>query len=58
VDLSIVRKILDPYLEGKDMYVYDVEFVKEFGYQILPDVQNGAGPIYFSLIHKINSITS
>lgn len=25
---------------------------KEFGYQILPDVQNGAGPIYFSIIKK------
>lgn len=26
---------------------------KEYGYQILPDIQNGAGPIYFSLIKKI-----
>lgn len=25
----------------------------QFGYQILPDKQNGAGPIYFSLIHKL-----
>ena len=25
----------------------------EFGYHILPDVQNGAGPIYFSIIKKI-----
>lgn len=28
----------------------------EYGFQILPDVQNGAGPIYFSLIHKLKSI--
>ena len=28
----------------------------EFGYHILPDVQNGAGPIYFSIIKKIASI--
>lgn len=28
----------------------------EYGYKILPDVQNGAGPIYFSIIHKIKSI--
>lgn len=27
----------------------------EFGYQILPDKQNGAGPIYFSIIHKLKS---
>lgn len=28
----------------------------EYGYQILPDVQNGAGPIFFTLIHKKNSV--
>lgn len=28
----------------------------EYGYQILPDVQKGAGPIYFSIIKKIKSI--
>lgn len=27
----------------------------EYGYQILPDTQNGAGPIFFSLIHKKKS---
>lgn len=27
-----------------------------YGYQILPDVQNGAGPIYFSIIRKLKSI--
>lgn len=30
----------------------------KYGYQILPDKQNGAGPIYFSLIKKIKSIDS
>ena len=28
----------------------------KYGYQILPDKQNGAGPIYFSIIMKTNSI--
>ncbi len=28
----------------------------KFGYQILPDKQNGAGPIYFSIIQKLKSI--
>ena len=28
----------------------------EYGYMILPDKQNGAGPIYFSIIHKQNVI--
>jgi len=28
----------------------------EYGYEIFPDVQNGAGPIYFSLIKKEKSI--
>jgi len=27
----------------------------QYGYQILPDIQNGAGPIYFSIIHKLKS---
>lgn len=30
----------------------------EYGFQILPDVQNGAGPIYFSIIHKLKSCFS
>ncbi|MCR4742545.1 MAG: RsmB/NOP family class I SAM-dependent RNA methyltransferase [Treponema sp.] len=30
----------------------------QFGYQILPDINNGAGPIYFSLIRKELSIIS
>ena len=28
----------------------------KYGYQILPDKQNGAGPIYFSIIQKLKSI--
>lgn len=28
----------------------------KYGYHILPDVQGGAGPIYFSIIHKKRSI--
>lgn len=27
----------------------------KFGYTVLPDVQNGAGPIFFCIIHKNNS---
>lgn len=30
----------------------------EYGFIILPDIQNGAGPIYFSIIQKIKSINS
>lgn len=30
----------------------------KFGYQILPDVQNGAGPIFFSIIQKQKSFLS
>ena len=33
------------------------EFEKtKYGAQILPDIQNGAGPIYFSIIKKTKSI--
>ena len=30
----------------------------KYGYQILPDTAEGAGPIYFSIVHKIQSIQS
>lgn len=30
----------------------------EFGYQILPDIQNGSGPIYFSIIKKTRQMTN
>lgn len=30
----------------------------EYGFQILPDVTQGAGPIYFSIIHKLKSCYS
>lgn len=30
----------------------------EYGYQILPDTENGAGPIYFAIIHKLKSCFS
>lgn len=28
----------------------------KYGFQILPDVQNGAGPIYFSIVKKLKSV--
>lgn len=30
----------------------------KYGYQILPDAQEGAGPIYFAIIHKLKSCYS
>lgn len=30
----------------------------KYGYQILPDTAEGAGPIYFSIVHKIQSLQS
>lgn len=29
----------------------------EHGFQILPDIQNGAGPLYFSLVKKLNILS-
>jgi 16S rRNA C967 or C1407 C5-methylase (RsmB/RsmF family) len=48
---------LEPNLQNIDLSTFsDVklpEFERtEFGYQILPDKSNGAGPIYFCLIKK------
>ena len=55
------------FLEPAPDYSELKEFVKfnppdfektNYGYQIFPDVQNGAGPIYFSIIRKNKSFFS
>ena len=35
MELSVVKEILTPYLESKNLKLFDVELVKEFGYLIL-----------------------
>lgn len=40
-----------------DINIPDYEKTK-YGYQILPDLQKGAGPIYFSIIRKLKSVIS
>ena len=54
-DAEIIFLDSEFYIQNKN----DVERVKEFypertqfGYHILPDMQNGAGPIFFSIIRK------
>lgn len=53
-------EILKPSPDEKVKDFANFEFpsieATKYGYQILPDVQNGAGPIYFSIIKKIESI--
>ncbi len=35
MDLKIIGEIFEPYLKKNNLTLYDVEFVKEFGYKIL-----------------------
>ena len=43
------REDISAYCTGK----FDLHPEKtEYGFHILPDIQNGCGPIWFSLIHK------
>jgi len=62
---GVVKKLLKKYKEAKTL---DIDFSTlnnsllekfnlipentSYGYQILPDINEGAGPIYFSLIRK------
>lgn len=49
-DLSEISSFTEITLPGYEKTKY--------GYSILPDRQNGAGPIYFSIIKKLNSVIS
>ena len=48
IDFSDVYKNLPSQVQIPELIIEPTEF----GYQILPDKNRGAGPIYFSLIHK------
>jgi len=57
---GIIQKLLKKYsnaeiigLPQEDKYGLCDGEKTEFGVHVLPDRQNGAGPLYFSLIHKI-----
>ena len=48
IDFSYIYKNLPNQVQIPELIIEPTEF----GYQILPDKNRGAGPIYFSLIHK------
>lgn len=53
-------EILEPAPDAEEIKTFaDVELPQwektDYGYQILPDKQKGAGPIYFSIIKKLKS---
>ena len=48
INFSDIYKHLPSQVEIPELIIEETEF----GYQILPDKNRGAGPIYFSLIHK------
>lgn len=48
INFSDIYKNLPSQVEIPELIIEETEF----GYQILPDKNRGAGPIYFSLIHK------
>ena len=54
LELDVVNKILEPYLKDTDMSIYDVEFVKEFGYLILRVSIDKASGIDVEELAKIN----
>lgn len=58
---NVCFEFLEPKPDKKELEgICDFDFPAiektQYGYQILPDSADGAGPIYFSILKKINSI--
>jgi ribosome maturation factor RimP len=58
MDLKIIEQIFEPYLEENGLYLYDVEFVKEFGYNILRISIDKDGGIDIDDLAKANEYIS
>lgn len=57
--LSFLEAKADESIKGKFSEISFPSYEKtKYGYQILPDRQNGAGPIYFAIIQKLKSINN
>lgn len=58
MDLKIIEQIFEPYLKENGLYLYDVEFVKEFGYNILRISIDKDGGIDIDDLSKANEYIS
>lgn len=58
MDLKIIEKIFEPYLEENGLFLYDVEFVKEYGYNILRISIDKEGGIDIEDLSKANEFIS
>ena len=58
MDLKIIEQIFEPYLTENGLYLYDVEFVKEFGYNILRISIDKDGGIDIEDLAKANEFIS
>ncbi len=54
MDLSCVKKILDPYLAERGLIYYDSELVKEFGFLILRVLVDKKGGIDIDTLAEVN----
>lgn len=54
MDLSCVKKILDPYLNERGLIYYDAELVKEFGFLILRVLVDKKGGIDIDTLAEVN----
>lgn len=54
ISFELLEPVTDESVKGRFTEIIFPDFEKtKYGYAILPDKQNGAGPIYFSLIKKV-----
>lgn len=58
MDLSVVNKLLEPFLKENNLELFDVELVKEFGYLILRVSIDRKGGIDVDTLASVNEFLS
>ncbi len=58
VEISKVEEILKPYLENNDLTLYDIKWIKDFGYKILQVLVDKKGGIDTDSLAAVNDYLS
>ncbi|MFI3252325.1 MAG: hypothetical protein R3Y60_04200 [bacterium] len=55
MNIEVVRNILTPYLEGKELFIYSLKLKKEYGMKILEVLLDSEGVVDIDELAVINS---
>ncbi len=58
MDLTQIKKLLNPYLENNNLRLYDIELVREYGYLILRVLVDRVGGIDIDELARCNEFLS